>query len=387
MTGYRLAWHPGPSAQIEIFSPPAGQTGFHQIKYTPPFHSTIRPPLQRSNLGPGEFRGLDHDLERLAPVLDARYGQEGADPSSSGDQDTLADLATLGGLLFNYTLPRYVRSELQDECIYLEIGMDESLLGYPWELMHDGEEFLCLRHCVGRFVNAASATNQPVARSMWQSAKPERLSMLLISVPAPQPRSSQTFDRLTAAEAETEAIIETLQPVREHLKLDVLARQKATLAEVFRTLQKNEYQIIHFCGHARFRSDEPRLSSLALHDQDMTTGAVVSFISEARPVLCFINACESAKAVAAKERLDIYGLAQALLETGAYLLGSRLRVDDEAAAVFARTFYGALFKEGKPLGEAIRGGRVACKKARPDAFAWASYVLYGDPRVCFKAGP
>ena len=62
------------------------------------------------------------------------------------------------------------------------------------------------------------------------------------------------------------------------------------------------------------------------------------------PVLCFINGCETAETAQGKDRLNVYGLAQAFLETGAYLLGTRWKVSDSAAAAFAPTFYDRIIK-------------------------------------------
>ena len=81
-------------------------------------------------------------------------------------------------------------------------------------------------------------------------------------------------------------------------------------------------------------------------------------------------------------------LARAFLETGAYLLGSRWKLSDNAAAAFAPAFYKYLLEDRKSVGEAVVLGRRACMKATeadPGDIGWASYVYYGDPRVCFRA--
>ena len=40
--------------------------------------------------------------------------------------------------------------------VFLALGVDELLLDLPLELMHDGEDFLALKHPLGRFVNSSS---------------------------------------------------------------------------------------------------------------------------------------------------------------------------------------------------------------------------------------
>lgn len=127
-----------------------------------------------------------------------------------------------------------------------------------------------------------------------------------------------------------------------------------------------------------------------LFDRDLTTGPIFNFLSGKPPVFCFLNACETAserKAAMWKDRYDIFGLARACLETGAYLIGNRWEVGDEAASAFAGAFYMKLMTGGT-LGGAVREGGLACRQASyPEDFSWASYILYGDPRLCFKQVP
>jgi hypothetical protein len=114
-------------------------------------------------------------------------------------------------------------------------------------------------------------------------------------------------------------------------------------------------------------------------------------------VLCFVNACETTSppeqdpaddddgAVLDWDRqYDIFGLARSFLESGAYLLGSRWLLPDQPAALFAKTFYTHLLELGEPIGKAITEGRRKVRKEHPDDISWASYIYYGDPRVCFK---
>lgn len=185
------------------------------------------------------------------------------------------------------------------------------------------------------------------------------------------------------AEAETDAIIEAIGNV-EGVTLNTLIGREATYNEVYKALRGQTFQIIHFNGHATFNEAMPRSSGLVLFDRDMPTGSIASFFGRNPPLLCFVNACETAKAAAWKNRHDIFGLASAFLNTGAYLLGSRWKIGDRAAAEFAKSFYTSLITNHKSIGAAVKNARIATKVAAPDDFAWASYILYGDPRVCFR---
>jgi len=65
--------------------------------------------------------------------------------------------------------------------LFLEIGVDESLNEFPFELMHDGETHCCLKHNVGRYVVAHRT--RPLKPPPDQSANRR---VLLISAPNPK---------------------------------------------------------------------------------------------------------------------------------------------------------------------------------------------------------
>ncbi len=380
---YCLRWNAGASAELQIFAPAVNEDdGVYQIKYTPPFRVTIRPPLQRSNLASGEFDNLDTLLGEMVQSIDARAGA-GLVPVGGDFSNSSKKMREFGNILYDLTIPRFVGSDLEGGGLFLEIGMDESLLGYPWELMHDGDDFLCLKHKIGRFVNASGALEQGNRQARWEELEKEEFSVLVIAVPKPLPRKEPKveYDELTSAEAEADGIVSALAAIG--VKTELLKGEKANYLGVHTAIRSGNHHIVHFCGHAQANEKSPSRSTLVLHDKDMATGGITAYVSKAQPIFCFINACESGKMAAARGRMNVYGLARAFLETGSYLLGSRWKVSDKAASGFAAAFYTALLKEGKPLGEAVLNGRLACRKLEPNDFAWASYVLYGDPRVSF----
>src|SRR5688500_1664078 len=86
---FSMKWQSGPSGQLEIFSPPANVPGgVYQLKYTPPFRTTLRPPLQRCNLGADELAPVDQGLEQLFQTLNARNA-----PAAPGAPDLAGHVA------------------------------------------------------------------------------------------------------------------------------------------------------------------------------------------------------------------------------------------------------------------------------------------------------
>lgn len=391
--GFAIGWEAGASAQIELFSPDLASTSVdsdYRFKFSPPMRRTLRPPITGLQLGNGELGPIIDSLNKLGTALDTRRQPNAIAAAAAGSDHAILEQAQeAGGLLHTLTIPPNVQMELGEENLFLEIGIDEALLEFPWELLHDGTDFFGLTHSIGRFVNVSRATIPKQGRPEPIGVKP--LSVLLISVPTPEPRGTTEkpvkYSALAGVDKETQAIATAITDLGADAELVVLRGKDATWMEVAKALKKTRYHIIHYSGHAYFDDKNPINSSLVLHDKDMATGAIKSFCKQP-PVLFFVNGCESSvgrgTGSAWKNRYDIFGLARAFLDTGAYLLGSRQQVGDGGAVMFAKSFYAELLKE-KPIGTAVREARKTCKAAGD--FAWASYVYYGDPRIRFrKAG-
>src|SRR5437667_11837235 len=117
----------------------------------------------------------------------------------------------------------------------------------------------------------------------------------------------------------------------------------------------------------------------------MSTGQIRQALENV--LLCFVNACDSSRTAFSERAFNSFSLARSILEAGPYLLGSRWALSDTSASRFAPTFYRALLKENKPIGQAVTEARCICLRADPRDIAWATYVLYGDPRVSFSKAP
>ena len=389
MSGFNLQWEAGATAQLELVTPePADPTSSaYELKYTPAMRSTLRPPPQVRHLGTDDLSHISNELtkvfDRFVSASTGRSGQASVD-AAEVDCSVTETMTRLGKQLFRLLVPANVRSELAAESLFLEIGIDEKLVDYPWELMHDGRDFLCAHHYVGRFVNVAVPPPLPMNDGA-ASPKSDRLRVLIISVPRPLPRADGvTYDVLPGAEAETEELSELLSGMG-WVDVTLLKGRDADFDDVWQALENNDYHIVHYTGHAHFNEARPHLSALVLNDRDMATGPLVSFFGTTPPMLFFVNGCETGRAGTWKEHYNMFGLARAFLETGSYLLGSRWRISDTVARRFANAFYTSLLQVGKPVGQAVMEARHACRQEVPaDDCNWASYVYYGDPRVSFQ---
>lgn len=391
---YSVTWQAGPSAQIELFSPDVtdgrAENTSYRIKFSPPMRKTLRPPLSELILNEGDLDPINRNLNALMAVADGRGNPGNAANEGPG---VIQRAREIGNILHNLVIPNDVQAELSAGNLFVEFGVDERLLEYPWELLYDGVDFLGCRHGLGRFVNLTRPSIPNVARPALPDNGP--LSVLIISVPLPVPRGNPPvqYAPLPGAQNETAAIAAVLS--LPNIDLTILSDAQATFNNVLDLFNARDrrFHIIHYNGHAYFNRNSPRRSSLVLQDQDMNTAFIQNLLSRKPPLFFFVNGCETAMAQGGtswKDRYDIFGLARAFLDTGAYFLGTRWSVGDSMAALFAKTFYEKLL-EGTPLGIAVRDARRvtfdAAVKNSPDDFSWASYVYYGDPRLVICRNP
>lgn len=281
-------------------------------------------------------------------------------------------LERLGQLLFNMLLP----PTLQDALRALPDGQPIILITtdieIPWELLHDGEQFLALKH--------------PIGRRLWRSgsvrakeASSDNESWLFISNP--------TGD-LPEADTETEALMDLFEPSGSDDPYPrFLGNKGATRWQVLEAFGMG-YEMIHYSGHA-----EP--GKLLLADGDITTVEIQKAL-QGHPFV-FLNACYSAKEMTSQEvdesqvvpyaGLTARNLADAFIMGGAAgFIGTLWPVFDQSSREFADWFYTHL-RKGMAVGEALRRTRQQMYKERPDDPIWASFVLYGDPMLKVISAP
>ncbi|MCL5999178.1 MAG: CHAT domain-containing protein [Chloroflexi bacterium] len=139
----------------------------------------------------------------------------------------------------------------------------------------------------------------------------------------------------------------------------------------------NRYDLIHFATHACVEPEQPRLSSIALCDADLTVQELLAWSLDAHLVV--VSACESAAATTfgGEERA---GIETALLAAGvANVLTSLWSVDDARVPAFMAAFvhhYATCRDGGLALAQAQRAAMLASGDAA-QALWWAGWRVTG----------
>ncbi|WP_149829146.1 CHAT domain-containing protein [Streptomyces tailanensis] len=313
------------------------------------------PPLEMEytvEVDPGLVR--DYRAQIDAALTEAAAGESAASVPGSAPAK---ELAKWGKLLYGHLFPR-LQGNVAELVTRLHASTGPVLVRtneqeVPWELLHDGTDFLGLKHDLGRKL----VGKRPVVGGRGIS----RVRRALIV--------GDTIGDLPSAREEVAKVAAWLRD--RGIACTVLLGEDATRLAVITELASEEtpYDLFHFCGHVTTGGDK---SGLMMHNRHLLhAGTLQNLDSRGAPPVTFINGCASAG-----EGL-VANMCMSFMTLGAKtVVGTRTDVADEGAWLFAAEFYGRLLA-GEPAGGAVRAARVALRE-RPDA-AWASFILYGDP--------
>lgn len=284
-----------------------------------------------------------------------------------GGASTSRDLERIGGLIFSHLLTDQAREHLRGAPpgpLYLRL--DEEVLQVPWELCHDGTEFLASRFQVGRQV----ITGRALPPAEDGAPRGDRLRVLLVADP------TETLSQVTT---EAERLCELLDGAP-NVEVTLMGGRSVRRVPLLAAL--GEHDVVHFAGHSHYDAEHPERSGWRLHE-GILTAEELSRLRPA-PALVFSNSCEAGATAewsrAAGFDRRAFGLGSAFLFAGVRnYIGTFWVVHDDESADFATACYRALASGGS-LGAALHTARENAKAAYGTrGLTWASYLLYGDP--------
>ena len=277
------------------------------------------------------------------------------------------ELERAGRYAYGHLVPARIQLLLESSpADHLRLDIDERLIDLPWELIHDGREFLCLRYAVGRLLMSDQGFQPPHRHpSSAQNAR-----VLIVADP--------TGD-LPAAAKEGKELAKLL---RDRCKMNVDEHTTVKISKKDFLLSLRDYAIVHFAGHASHRASSPDESCLHFVDGEIQAFEIARFIAGRSPSVVFLNACWSAEELRDPHSFSpmMRGLGRTFLYAGVTaFLGYLVPIPDESATQFAISFYESL-AQGQTIGESLRLARIQCRHANhPNDLTWSSAVLYGDP--------
>jgi CHAT domain-containing protein len=285
------------------------------------------------------------------------------------NREILVKLRKIGQVFSDELFTLNVKEKLKEtKADHLILNLDDQLVHVPWELLHDGQQFLCQRFNMGRLVKTRQTITGTRTRLL---ARP--LKMLILADPKGD---------LKGAYQEGTQIRDNMD--RDKAFINVSLRSGDITPDFIREKIRN-FDLVHFAGHADYNQQNPGESGWQLTSGIIKAQEIIKMAGTATmPALIFSNACQSARTEewTIKEYFqdEIFGLANAFILAGVkHYVGTFWEILDEPSSHFALEFYKNLLS-GMTLGEATRLARLALiNKYGEETIVWASYLLYGDP--------
>lgn len=274
--------------------------------------------------------------------------------------------------------------------LWLQFSSPASVLGFPFELLRKGNDYLAFRYPITRRLDQYNLplTSKPEPFYTFIDAlirQNNRLRILIVS--------ADCGGQIPAAKEEA---IELTTQIKADLRelgigcdVNTLMGADASYERVSNELRHGGYHIFHYAGHGLYNDQLPEVSGLVLYDDDLMAiragkqapglTAVklnqLSYNTDLR--LVFLSCCLSASNSVQAGHGDFYGVLDALIRADIpIVLGYRWTVPDSSAKNLALKFYEVLLQTFSP-GDALLHAREAMsvgKHARDDD-TWASPVL------------
>lgn len=279
-----------------------------------------------------------------------------------------ADYATTGQALYNWLdkSDRLLANALREpsrEGLVIAIATGKGLANLPWELLHDGKQFLVEK-------------TPPIVPVRWVSnGKP-----IAIDDHSPQNRPLNVLFMATSPlgvepeldyEAEEGKILEATKRVPLNLRVEE-SGCLSELAYVVREYETNYFDIFHLIGHAGHEDESAYFITEDDYSQrvDSSASDIANALRLPLPRLIFLSGCRTGYS----SNDAVPSIAEELLNMGATaVVGWGQRVPDTDASVAASQLYGQLSQGGK-LTEVIASTyKALIKQNIPD---WHKLRLY-----------
>ena len=305
--------------------------------------------------------------------------------TASSDQN---DDPQIGRTLFQLLIPIDLESFLTGSTD-MQIELDTRTAGIPWELLDDSDERRGGREPWAIRTKLLRKLRTETFRRRVKDADGDSYALVI-----GEPQCPPDYGRLAGAREEALEVFQSLAGGVFGSRVTRLISDDASVAgpdarTVINTLFERDWRVVHIAGHGALAAADGAPGGVVLSNGTfLGPGEIKSM--RVVPDLVFVNCCHlgasSNESVLATgmpspsvydRALFASGVARELIDIGVRcVIAAGWAVDDGAAKIFARTFYGELLK-GRRFIDAVA-------LARREAYAidgntWAAYQCYGDP--------
>ena len=267
--------------------------------------------------------------------------------------------------LFELLIPLDLKDSLlsQDNVVLI---LDDVTANYPWELMIDTDEPLCVR--MGMVRQLETVDYDVRVRDSTSN------NVYVVG----DPLTPSSYRELPGARMEAELVATLLKP---HYAV-THSSERLGAVDVLNQLVAQSYRIVHIAGHGYYNEDHVETggakAGVVLNDGLFLTAAEIAMLDPI-PELVFLNCCYLGQIGGVAYNKVAASIARELIRKGVRaVVAAGWPVQDDAALNFAEVFYKELLA-GQPFGRALKEARQKTWAEFPRSNTWGAYQAYGDP--------
>lgn len=233
-------------------------------------------------------------------------------------------------------------ADCRSEEMVIAIDTDKKLTHLPWEVLHDGEDFLVKR------VNPVVLPLRWIEKETEPfSVEPRQLRVLFMATDPEDVEPKLEFEQEEAR---------ILADTRD-FAVDLRVEESGCVSELGKVWSRyfNDFDVFHLTGHASIQDEAPYtpyfITETEIGDRHQTTAAELAEVFRFRfPKLVFLSGCRTGQA---PDKGAVPSMAEALIAQGARAVLSWGRpVEDRTATAAAAHLYGKL-AAGYQLAQAL----------------------------------
>ncbi|WXG43979.1 MAG: CHAT domain-containing protein [Promethearchaeati archaeon SRVP18_Atabeyarchaeia-1] len=295
----------------------------------------------------------------------------------------LDEIKKVGASIFNTLLSKSMLTNIEeDDPEYLTFEVDRDELMIPFEILHDGDKFLCLKKPISRWIieehgSIADEERDKVVPRVRGDSEP--VTILLID--------SKVEGKLSSPSSYEDQLEQFLTDSKSFG--DVTVKVETLKGEVNRQafeehLSSGKYDIVHFVGSAESSSGDPTASSWLFIDGEVRGNELRKLFKNGYPQLIVSYVCwppwERGWDGKQQDRI-LHTLAYGVKLAGPEcFVGAVTEGMTESTLTLTKAFYEELIKNKRPVGEALKEARLQLIESKGmEDDNWMKPILYGNP--------
>ena len=272
--------------------------------------------------------------------------------------------------LFELLIPLDLKDSLlnQDRVVFV---LDDVTANYPWELMIDTDQPLCVR--MGMIRQLETVDYEERVRDTTST------NVYVVG----DPLTPSNYPELPGARKEADLVASLL---KSHYTVNHSSQRLGAL-EVLNQLFAQPYRIIHIAGHGYYNEADTETAGakagVVLDDGLFLTAAEIATMDPI-PELVFLNCCYLGQIGGTAYNKMAASISRELIRKGVRaVVAAGWPVRDDAALCFAQALYTELLAD-QPFGRALKEARQKTWALFPESNTWGAYQAYGDPDFCLN---